>query len=59
MTGEGGCASWLEILERADLERYPLLLKRGLRRAGLAVALKNNQKPPPLAILILSEGSCE
>lgn len=53
----GGCAEWLEILERDDLKEVPLLVNPGVKKIGLAAALRATGQPPPLAVLVLVEGT--
>jgi hypothetical protein len=53
----GGCAEWLEILEREDLRDVALLVSPGVTKIGLATALRATGQPPPLAVLVLVEGT--
>jgi uncharacterized protein YkwD len=56
-TRTAGCAEWIEILEREDLKEVPLLVSRGVKKIGLAAALRATGQPPPLAVLVLVEGT--
>ena len=53
----GGCAEWIEILERDDLKEVGLLVSPGVKKIGLAAGLRATGRPRPLGVLILVESN--